>query len=133
MTALAVSFGLLVCAIIVAADFGLLDFVRRMHDVPIADKLTHFLLYGLLNLLVVLAVHENGPAPASAHVASGSSLLLGAAAAIEEISQRYIAGRMFSAWDLAAGPAGIPAFGILGAGMGRGVGRNARPIKDRRA
>jgi VanZ family protein len=133
LTVLAVGFGLLVCAIVVAADLGLLDFVRRIQDVALADKLAHLLLYGSLNLLMILAVHERRPAQPTVRVASGCSLLLGVIAALEEISQRYIPGRMFSAWDLATSLAGILAFGVLAAGMGRGPTVDSRPIKDRRA
>jgi len=107
----AILFGLLLCVITAAADAGLLGFLRRIHDIPLADKLAHFMLYGLLNLLTIRAVRESRPATATLGIAASCSLLLAAAAALEEASQLYIATRTFSTWDLGAGIAGIVAFG----------------------
>jgi VanZ family protein len=111
----AVVFGLLVLGLILAADFGLLGPARRLHAIPLADKMVHFLLFGSLNLLIVRATQQSHPNWDKVRTAAGCSLLLTAVAGLEEWSQLYIGGRTFSAWDFAASAAGIAAFGLLSA------------------
>lgn len=103
----------MVISTILAADLNLLGFLRHIDEIPLADKLVHFALYGLLNLFTILAIGEARPAWGSASILAGSSLAIAAAAALEELSQRYIAARTFSAWDLVAGIAGVIALGVL--------------------
>ena len=109
----ALGFGLVVIATIIAADLDLLGCLRPIHEIPLADKLVHFALYGLLNFFTILAIGESRPSWGGVSILTGSSLVIAAAAALEEFSQRYIAARTFSAWDLVAGIAGVIAFGVL--------------------
>jgi VanZ family protein len=111
----AVLFGLLVLGLILAADFGLLGPARRLHAIPLADKIGHFLLFGSLNLFVVWATQQSHPGWGKVRTAAGCSLLLLAAAGFEELSQLYIGGRTFSALDFAASAAGIVTFGLVAA------------------
>lgn len=57
----AVAFGIMIIAIIVLADRGQLGFLGRLYDFPNGDKVGHFVLFGLLTLLVNLAVFERWP------------------------------------------------------------------------
>jgi VanZ family protein len=111
----ALVFGLLVLVTIIAADLGFLDFVHRIHDIPIADKAVHFGLYGMLNFLAILATHEWRPAWGLRGVAVGCTMTLVVVAGLEELSQIYIPARTFSIWDLAAGIAGVLVFAVLAA------------------
>jgi VanZ family protein len=130
----AVLFGILVLGIILAADFGLLGPVRRLHAVPLADKIGHFLMFGALNLLVVRATQQSHPSWDRLATAAGCSLLLLAMASLEEWTQRYIGGRTFSALDLAASAAGIAAFGLVAALWPRSeVSKHKSGVTDRRA
>ena len=94
----ALGFGLVVIATIIAADLDLLGCLRPIHEIPLADKLVHFALYGLLNFFTILAIGESRPSWGGVSILTGSSLVIAAAAALEEFSQRYIAARTFSAW-----------------------------------
>jgi VanZ family protein len=129
----AVLFGILVMGIVLAADLGLIGFTRRLRVIPLADKIGHFLLFGLLNLLVVRATQQSRPRWGTIRTAAGCSLLLVAMAGLEEWSQRYIGGRTFSAWDFAASAAGIAAFGLVAALWSQSEVRNQKKrVTDRR-
>lgn len=131
---MAVLFGLVVLGIILAADFGLLGLARRLHLFPLADKMAHFLLFGLLNLLVVRATQQSHTSWDNVRTAAGCSLLLLTVAGLEESSQLYIGGRTFSVLDFAASAAGIVAFGLVAALWSQLEVRNQRKgLTDRRA
>lgn len=98
-----------------AADFGLLGSFRELHTFPLADKIGHFVLFGMLNFLVVRSTQESHSARRRLRAAASPSLLVLAVASLEEWSQRYIAGRTFSMLDVLASAAGIAGFGIAAA------------------
>jgi polysaccharide biosynthesis protein VpsQ len=109
---LAFWFAVLLGIIIMAADFGLApDFFILMNRLPYADTAGHFILLGLLSLLVNLGFPSNRlgwlPIPKA-------SLLLAALITLEELSQIFLANRSFSFSDLLANYAGIWLFGELG-------------------
>ena len=58
---LAILFSLLIILIIVLADMGALpQFLQVWKDLPYGDKVGHFILYGILTLLVDLALDPRG-------------------------------------------------------------------------
>jgi VanZ family protein len=125
---------LLVLGVILAADFGVLHIARRIHEVPFGDKLGHFMLFGILNLLVILAVRDSRPEIAGWRLAAVCSALLSGCAVIEELSQRCIGGRTFSYGDMLANIAGILFFGAMALGLiVRARSRAGRDLTDRRA
>lgn len=116
---LALIFSLFLLVIVLAANTGVADSLfSRFYAVPYADKTGHFLLYGILALLISL-----GFRPLRARLLGlpilRSSLLLSAVAFIEEFSQRFFPSRSPDALDLIAGLLGIFLFGELGAWIWR--------------
>jgi len=63
MKRLAILFGLFIIGIIVFADLGMLDIVGFVNKIPYGDKAGHFILYGILALLIDLALIRSVPAP----------------------------------------------------------------------
>jgi len=129
-----VLFGLLLLAIILAADFQLLGPARLLHAFPLADKVGHFLLFGLLNFFVVRAMQGPRRIRSRLRAAAWPSVLILVFASLEEWSQRYFAGRTASALDVVASAAGIAAFGLAAALWRKGAASaEDSPVKDRRA
>ncbi len=110
--------------IVVAADTGLPGFVHRLHEFPLADKLGHFALYGMLNLLTSMAVCQDHPNWGRRRVIAVCAGLLTLVAGIEEWSQLHIPSRTFSLWDLAAGIAGITTGALFAARASCSFGRS---------
>ncbi|HEY5982873.1 MAG TPA: VanZ family protein [Anaerolineales bacterium] len=96
MRARAIAFGLLFIVLVLAADAGLLGFVRRLHQVPLADKLGHFVLYGMLNLLITLPVFQDHRNWDKRRVVAVRAGLMTLVAGLEEWTQLYISSRTFS-------------------------------------
>ena len=107
---LALAFALLLAAIVVAADRGVLPgVVQQLYAFPGGDKVGHFLLMGGFALVATLAL----PRPV-ARAGLAASVPLGALVVLvlvtlEEASQARFPGRTLSALDLAASYAGIAA------------------------
>ena len=81
-------------------------------QVPYGDKLGHFVLIGLLCLLLNLALKGKTTPVMNRLVLTGSAWL-GLIVVLEEISQRFIEHRTFDLVDLAADFAGILVAGVL--------------------
>jgi hypothetical protein len=130
----AVLFAILVLGIVLAMDFGMIGLTRILRVIPLADKIGHFVLFGLLNLLVVRATQQTRPSWGKIGTAAGCSLLLVAVTGLEEWSQLYIGGRTFSAMDFVASAAGIGAFGLVAALWPQSEAqKQRRGVTDRRA
>lgn len=96
-------------ALVAAADGGVLPrgFIDRL---PAGDKAGHFLLIGLLSLLVNLAFAS----PGGFTIVKRSSLVA-VVVFLEELSQAALRHRHFEAADLGADFAGIVVFALLAA------------------
>ncbi len=106
-------FILLLAAIVFAADSGKVPgFLAGLYDFPNGDKAGHFVLMGLLSLLVNLTV-LSGPGRRTLRRAVTASLVVSGVVAIEEFSQHFFPGRNSSWVDLASSLAGIIVFGGL--------------------
>lgn len=104
MRTLAIVYGALVLGIVVAADVGVLGpLVRGLHAVPLGDKVCHLVLASGLGF--VAASLPN--APRLTPWLPVATLVVVVVAILEEISQRFIAGRTFDLLDLAADGVGI--------------------------
>jgi len=125
---LAILFAFLLLVIIVLADMGALPrYLQLINDLPYGDKAGHFMLYGILTLLVDLALFRSPPDPsaaASTRSAQGlgmsrrllaikSGLVLALLIGLEEFSQQFFADRTFSLEDLAASYLGLIFFSWL--------------------
>ena len=106
-------FGLVIIGIVVMADTGHLGFVARLYDFPYGDKVGHFLLFGLLTLLVNLAAFEARPMQDRPALAIKVSLSLAVLIGLEELSQRWFPSRASSVLDLAASYLGVAVFAWL--------------------
>jgi VanZ family protein len=110
---LAILFGLLLLAIVVAADTSNLGPFYRVYDFSYGDKVGHFVLFGSLSLLSCLALIRLVPHRSPAQVAVAVAVLIATMAGMEEFSQLWIATRKPDALDLLAGYAGIGAFAFV--------------------
>ena len=111
---LAILFTFLILLIIVLADMGALPhFLQVWKDLPYGDKAGHFILYGILTLLVDLALFGARPNQSRKWLTVTSGLILALLIGLEEFSQRYFANRTFSLKDLAASYLGVIFFSWL--------------------
>jgi VanZ family protein len=111
---LAILFSLLIILIIVLADMGALPhFLQVWNDLPYGDKAGHFILYGILTLLVDLALFRSRPNRSRELLTVTSGLILALLIGLEEFSQQYFADRTFSLMDLAASYLGVIFFSWL--------------------
>lgn len=110
---LALLFFSFICYIIVCADIGQPGLLaNKIRYLPFGDKGGHFLLYGLLTLLVNLALNNR-------RVQLGSWLLLAGSLGVtifaigEELTQLFLANRSFELADIACDLLGIFAFSLF--------------------
>ena len=106
----AAAFGVFLITIVVLADAHHLGFLTRLYDFPYGDKVGHFLIFGLLSLLVNLAVLERRPAQERRRAVLRTSIVLALLIGLEEFSQRWFPGRTSSWTDLAASYLGVASF-----------------------
>ncbi len=109
---LTILFALFIILVIVLADTGHLGILSYINRMPHADKVGHFVLYGILALLINLTLFRSLPPERSRGssrkwIALTSGLILALLIGIEEFSQRYFATRTFSLGDLSASYLGL--------------------------
>lgn len=110
---LALAFIALILAVIVGADTGTLPrALRNLYDFPNGDKVGHFVLFGLLSLILNLTILAR-PHADSRRLILTVSLVLSLLAGLEEWSQSLFALRTMDIFDLLAGYTGIVAFAWL--------------------
>lgn len=128
---LAILFSFLIVIIIVLANLGALPrSVQFWNHVPYGDKAGHFILSGILTLLINLALYRSlaGPSTAASTLPAASArrlrpsrklltitigLVLAVLIGLEEFSQKYFANRTFSLMDLFASYLGVIYFSWL--------------------
>ncbi|RPI92105.1 MAG: trypsin [Chloroflexi bacterium] len=110
---LTILFALFLIAMIVLADMGKLGILYYVNRIPYADKAGHFILYGILALLLDLSLFRSFPSLRRERVAVISGLILAVLIGIEEFSQQYFADRTFSLIDLSASYLGVISFSWL--------------------
>jgi len=111
---LAILFALFLLVIVILADIGALPhFLQVWNNFPYGDKAGHFILYGILTLLVDLALFRSLPNQSPKQVTVISGLILAILIGLEEFSQQFFANRTFSLKDLAAGYLGVIFFSWL--------------------
>ncbi len=99
-----------IVAVIVLADTQHLGFLGAVYDFPYGDKVGHFVLFGLLTLLVNLAAFERWPQRGSGWLALRVSGVLAVLIGLEELSQKLFPSRESSIWDLLASYVGVAVF-----------------------
>lgn len=100
MKRLAILFSLFIVGIILLADFGMLGILGVVNQIPHGDKVGHFLLYGLLTLLVDLAFFRSRPDLRPSLIALRVALILTLLIGLEEYSQQFFTNRSFNLIDL---------------------------------
>lgn len=123
---LTVFFALFLILIIVLADTGRLGILYQINRIPYADKAGHFVLYGLLALLINLTWFHGRSDRSRTRAAVTAGLLLALLIGLEELSQRNFADRTFSLADLSASYLGLIFFSWLAV---RAEGRS-RSVND---
>ena len=107
MKILTAFFALFIILVIVLADIDRLGVLEVLYRFPYGDKVGHFILYGILTLLVNLTALRSSRFSDPKRAALTWTLVLALLVAAEEFSQRYFANRTFSLSDLAFGYAGM--------------------------
>src|SRR5215208_2264224 len=110
---LTILFGLFIILIIVLADTGNLGILQLVNQIPLSDKAGHFILYGILTLLIDLTFFRSAPAQGHRRIAVISGLILALLIGLEEFSQQNFSNRTFSLSDLAASYLGVTFFSWL--------------------
>jgi polysaccharide biosynthesis protein VpsQ len=100
-------FALFIILIIILADRGQLGILKLVNQIPYGDKAGHFILYGILTLLIDLTLFRALPLRSPKPVAVISGLTLALLIGLEEFSQQYFASRTFSLRDLFASYLGV--------------------------
>ena len=97
---LAFLFGLFILAIIVLADKGSLGILGVVNRIPFGDKAGHFILYGILTLLIDLTLIRSRPDLSPNLIVLRCALILALLIGLEEFSQQYFPKRTFDLVDL---------------------------------
>jgi polysaccharide biosynthesis protein VpsQ len=106
-------FTLFIILIIILADIGKLGILNEITRIHNADKVGHFVLYGILVLLIDLTLFRSFPLKNRTWVAVISGLILALLIGVEEFSQRNFATRTSSLSDLTASYLGVIFFSWL--------------------
>ena len=106
-------FALFIILIIVLADAGKLGILQTVNQIPLGDKAGHFILYGILTLLIDLTLFRSLPSQSRIRVAVISGLVLALLIGLEEFSQRNFPSRTFDLGDLTASFLGVIFFSWL--------------------
>ena len=110
---LTVLFALFIILIIVLADTGNLGRISFVYLIPYADKVGHFILYGILILLINLTIFRSLPSQSRGRIVLLSGLTLALLIGLEELSQQNFANRTFDLVDLSASYLGVIFFSWL--------------------
>ena len=113
MKRLAALFALFIILIIVLADMGKLGILGFLNRVPFGDKAGHFILYGILTLLLDLAIIQARPNSSRRLIVLRIALILALITGLEEVSQKFFASRTFSLLDLIFSYLGVAFFSWL--------------------
>lgn len=116
---LTVLFTLFIILIIILADTGHLGVLAVLYHIPFADKVGHFVLYGILALLINLTLFRAVPLQTRKWVAILDGVILAFLIGLEELSQRSFSNRTFDLLDLSASYLGLIFFSWLAWRMAR--------------
>jgi hypothetical protein len=115
----AILFSLFILAVVVAADTGIIGQYLKWLTFFGGDKIGHFALFGMLSLLINLALFQAFAVSDPKRVAGISGLLLALLIGAEEFSQNFFSTRTASWMDLAASYLGVVVFSLLALKMRR--------------
>lgn len=107
MKGLTVLFTGFILLIIVLADTGRRGGLSSIYHIPFADKAGHFILYGILTLLINLTLFRSFPSRNRIVIVLIGGLTLALLIGLEELSQRNFPTRTFDLVDLSASYLGL--------------------------
>ena len=111
---LAILFTIFIILVIILADAGILSqYVGFLYSFPWGDKAGHFILYGILTLLINLTLTRSLPHQSRPLLAVKCGLILALLIGLEEFSQQYFANRSFDLVDLTFSYLGLIFFSWL--------------------
>jgi VanZ family protein len=111
MKRLAFLFSIFILLIIVLADAGILRrYTGFILNFPFGDKAGHLILYGILALLLNLALFRSYPDQSRGRLAVITGLILALLIGLEEISQQFFSSRTFDLVDLSFSYIGLICF-----------------------
>jgi len=110
---IAIIFGLFIVGIIILANMGMLRMLGFINEIPNGDKIGHFILYGVLTLLIDLAFIRSRPDLSPNLIVLRVAFVLALLIGLEEYSQKFIPSRTFSLVDLVYGYVGVILFSLL--------------------
>ena len=114
MKRLTIFFALFIVLIIVLADTGILSrLLWFVYAFPFGDKAGHFILYGILALLINRTLFQTRPDQSRKLLAIKTGLILALLIGLEEFSQQFFADRTFSLLDLSFSYLGVFGFSWL--------------------
>jgi len=116
----AILFGLFIFAIIVLANLGLLDILGFVNRIPYGDKAGHFILYGILTLLIDLSFFRSHQDVGRNLIVLRVALILALLIGLEEYSQRFFASRTSDWVDLLFSYLGVGLFSWVALRKSRG-------------
>jgi hypothetical protein len=99
---------------------GLPEFLKPMHRAPAGDKAMHFVLAGVLALLVNLSIRTGGATTLWSTVVPGS-LIVALGCTVEEMTNLASTIRNWSFADLGANYLGIICIGVVPLVLGHGL------------
>jgi VanZ family protein len=100
-------FTLFILLIIILADQGRLGFLKAINQIPFGDKAGHFILYGILTLLLDLTLMRALPNRSPRLIVLSTGLMLVLIIGLEEYSQQFFARRTFDLVDLSFSYLGV--------------------------
>lgn len=110
---IAALFGLFIVCIIVLANMDMLGILDFINSIPYGDKIGHFILYGILTLLIDLAFFRSHQNVSRNLIVLRVAFVLALLIGLEEYSQKFIPSRTFSLLDLAYGYVGVVLFSLV--------------------
>jgi VanZ family protein len=106
-------FTLFILLIIILADLGRLGILELVNRIPFGDKAGHFILYGILTLLLDVTLIRALTKYSPRLIVVVMGLLLALIIGLEEYSQQFFADRTFDLVDLAFSYLGVACFSWL--------------------
>jgi len=110
---LTILFSIFIVLIIILADQNRLGILHVINQIPNGDKAGHFILYGILTLLLDLTLIRALPHRNPRLVVVSTGLILAVLIGAEEFSQQYFPSRTFDLIDLAFSYLGVVFFSWL--------------------
>ena len=103
-------FTLFIILVIVFADLGKLGILGIINQIPYGDKAGHFILYGILTLLLNLTFIRALPTRGPKLIVATIGLILILIIGVEEYSQQFFANRTYDLVDLSFSYLGVAFF-----------------------